>query len=141
MLLPSIEASGPSGGVVMTRVTPRMSVYFGALSGITVLTGIYLLWRFTGGFDPAVLVTRAGWAFSVGGTAGILAAIVGGVVGKTTATLITAGASLASATEGPARNALMRQVAALRQRLKALGRAVIVLQAIALILMALGHYV
>jgi len=75
-----------------------------------------------------VLVTRAGWAFSVGGTAGILAAIVGGVVGKTTATLITAGALLASATEGPARDALMRQVAALRQRLKALGRAVIVLQ-------------
>jgi uncharacterized iron-regulated membrane protein len=50
---------------------------------VRVLSGIYLLWRFTGGFDGGVLATHAGRAFSIGGAAGILALVGGAIIGRT----------------------------------------------------------
>ena len=44
-------------------------------------------------------------------------------------------------TEGAVKDALMQQVRALQRRMKTGSRVVIVLQTIALVLMAVGHYV
>ena len=47
MLMPAIDASGPAGGAVMIGMNRKGLVpFFAALAGITVLTGIYLFWRF-----------------------------------------------------------------------------------------------
>src|SRR5262245_6034222 len=74
MLMPTIEAAGPSGGAIMVGMSRKGLVpFFAAISGITVLTGIYLFWRFTGGFDPEISRSHGGMAFGVGGVAGILA--------------------------------------------------------------------
>jgi hypothetical protein len=43
--------------------------------------------------------------------------------------------------DGPAKGALMQRAAALRQRIKAATRVVVALQATALLLMSVGHYV
>jgi hypothetical protein len=51
-----------------------------AVAAATVATGVYLLWRFTGGFDAGVITSHAGLAFGTGGAAGILAGVVGGAV-------------------------------------------------------------
>ena len=51
LLMPAIEASGPSGGQVMMRINRHGIVaYMAALGGTTVLTGLYLFWHFTGAF-------------------------------------------------------------------------------------------
>src|SRR5262245_48443250 len=141
VVVPSIEASGPAGGQVMTLVTSRNGRHFGVFSGLTLLSGIYLLWRFTGGFDGAVLSTHAGRAFSIGGAAGILAFIVGIIIGRTAERLVATGASLGAAGDDAARRTLVQQVGALRARLKTLTTTVILLQAVALVLMAVGHYI
>ena len=43
--------------------------------------------------------------------------------------------------DGPARSALVLQANTLRQRMKTGGKAVLLLQTMALVLMAVGHYV
>src|SRR5262245_40827631 len=81
LLMPAIEASGPAGGQVMLGLNRRgLNAYMGAIGGITVLTGILLFWRYTAGFDPVLSGSRAGITYSIGGLAGLLAAIIGGAV-------------------------------------------------------------
>jgi len=75
VLMPAIDAAGPAGGQVMLRLSTRNTTYMTSLGVATILSGIYLLWRFTGGFDGGVLASHAGKAFSIGGAAGILAVI------------------------------------------------------------------
>ena len=139
LLVPALDAAGPSGGQIMGGLGRRITVYMAILAGTTVLTGIYLFWHFTGGFDPAVSKTNAGMAFGIGGAAGLVAAIIGGsVVGRSANKLGPLMGQLASAKD---KTALMQEVAALRQRMKIGTRAVLLLQAIALVLMAVGHYI
>jgi uncharacterized membrane protein len=141
VLMPAIDASGPAGGQVMMRLSARNASYMASLAGATVLSGIYLLWRFTGGFDGSVLATHGGRAFSIGGAAGILALIVGAIIGRTAGKLVETGGALAKAADDAARQALGRQMAELRASMGRLVRIVIALQATALILMAVGHYI
>jgi hypothetical protein len=142
-LMPALEASGASGGQVMTRLTRNgYSTYMSAIGSTTVLTGLYLLWRFTGGFDPSVAATHAGLAFGMGGAAGILAGIIGGaVVGRCAAKLSRLSPLAALPVEDPARGMVVQYAALLRRRIKIGTRAIIVLQLIALVSMAVGHYV
>jgi uncharacterized membrane protein len=143
LLLPAIEKSGPSGGQVMTSINRRgLHLYMLSLGLTTVATGIYLLWRFTGGFDPAVGATHAGIAFGTGGAAGILAAIVGGaIVGRSAAKIQDIMGRLATVPDGPAKGALVSQATALRQKVKVASSIQIGLQTTALVLMAVGHYI
>ena len=58
-LMPVVSQPGPAGGQILTGVVRRGIVPFMAsIGGTTILTGIYLFWRFTGGFDPVVSASR-----------------------------------------------------------------------------------
>ena len=142
-LMPAVEASGASGGQVMGRIVRNgYSTYMSAIGLTTLLTGLYLLWRFTGGFDPSVAATHAGVVFGSGGLAGILAGIIGGaVVGRSAGELTALGALLSRPVEDPARGSCVQRAATLRHRMKAGTQAVIALQSVALMSMAVGHYV
>jgi len=140
-VMPVIEASGASGGQVLMRLNHRMHLYMGLLGGTTVVTGLYLLWRFAGGF-AAVGSTHAGVAFGVGGSAGILAGIIGGgVVGRSAAKAGALMRQAAATVDGPAKGELMQHLAQLRRRIQLGSKVTITLQLIALVLMSVGHYV
>jgi hypothetical protein len=143
LLVPAVEASGPAGGDVMAALGRRgMNAYMTAIGAGTLATGIYLLWRFTGGFDAAVIATHAGLAFATGGAAGVLAGVVGGgVVGRSATRLLALMTTAAAQPDEAAKAAVVGQAAALRGRMKAGARVVLALQAVALVLMALGHYI
>ena len=116
--------------------------YIGALGGVTVLTGIYLYWRFTGGFSPELSASRGAMVFGTGGIAGVLAVITGGaVVGRNAARMEALGGKAVALPEGSERASLMAQSAAARDRVLTGARIVLVLQMIALACMAIGHYV
>lgn len=140
---PAVEDAGPAGGQMMMRLDRRgLHTYMAAVAFTTVLSGAYLLWRFTGGFDPSVIVTHAGLAFGAGGTAGVLAAIVGAtVVGRSGAQVVAIMTQAAGVPDGAARGALLQRAGLLRGRIKAGTRVVMGLQATALVLMSVGHYV
>ena len=142
-LMPALDASGASGGQVMARLTRNgYATYTSTIGFTTLVTGIYLLWRFTGGFDPSVAATHAGLAFGIGGAAGILAGIIGGaVVGRSARELAGLAKLAALAVEDPARGLVVQRSAQLRRRMKTGTEGVIMLQAIALVSMSVGHYV
>jgi uncharacterized membrane protein len=142
-LMPAIEDTGPAAGPLMgALVRRRFPAFMAAAGGVTVLSGFYLYWRFTGGFDPATSGTRAARVFGAGGAAGIIALIIGGaVVSRNAKKTSGLGARLASMPEGPDRAAVATEMAAARRRAATAGRIVLVLQAIALACMAVGHYV
>jgi hypothetical protein len=142
MLMPVIEQSGPAGGQIMVGMHRKgLTAFFGALGGLTVLTGIYLFWRFTGGFDPVVSRSNAGIAYGIGGAAGLLATIIGGsVVGRSANKVVDLMGQLSTLPDAQ-KGAVIQDVDALRQRMKSFGLVVVILQVIALTTMAVGHYV
>ena len=140
-LMPSMAEVGPAAGPVMGALIRRkLSVFMASMGGTAVLTGIYLYYRFTGGFDPALSGTRAAIVFGTGGICGIVALIVGAIISKNAKKMGELGARIGSAPEGE-RAALAAQMAAHRRRATTASQIVIVLQFVALILMAIGHYV
>jgi uncharacterized membrane protein len=143
LLTPAVEDAGPAGGQIMMRLDRRgLHTYMAAVAATTIVSGAYLLWRFTGGFDPGVIATHAGMAFGAGGVAGILAGVVGGaVVGRSGSQVVAIMSQAVQLSDGPAKGALMQRAEALRRRIKAATRLVVSLQATALLLMSVGHYV
>jgi hypothetical protein len=142
-VMPAMKATGLAAGPLMSAIARRgLNGFMGALGGTTVLTGIYLYWRFTGGFDPALSATRGAMVFGTGGIAGLLSVILGGaVVGRNMAKMSALGGKAMALPEGPERAALLEQSTAARDRGTAGARIVLVLQMIALACMAIGHYV
>jgi uncharacterized membrane protein len=142
-VFPASKQAGAAAAPMMAAIGRRgLNRYMGALGGVTVLTGIYLYWRFTGGFTPELSATRTAMVFGTGGIAGILAVIIGGAVaGRNAARMEALGDKAVALPEGAERAALMTQSAAARDRALAGARIVLVLQMIALGCMAIGHYV
>jgi hypothetical protein len=142
-LMPSVKEVGAGAGPVMNALTRRkLHAFIGAIGGLAVVTGFYLYWRFTGGFDPALSGTRGAMVFGTGGIAGTLALILGGaVVGRNAQKMEALGRRIAALPDGPERAAVTAQMIAARDTTATFGRIVLVLQVIALICMAVGHYV
>jgi len=142
-MMPAIGEAGPAGGPVMAALARRgVDRVIGAIAGLTIVSGIYLYWHFTGGFDPEVSKSHAGMAFGIGGVSGIIAGIIGGaIVGRGAQQMQSIGAQAAKTADGPEEAALFQKMNALRQRVTIAAKIVVVLQTIALSLMAIGHYI
>ena len=143
LLMPAIDAAGGPGGLLMARLNRRgFPIYMMVIATTTLVTGLYLLWRFTGGFDASVATTHAGLAFGLGGGAGVVAGIVGaGVVGRSAKRLATISSGTLTIADDNVHRALLAEIAALKRRVKLGSRVVIGLQAAALVFMSVGHYV
>ena len=142
-VIPAVKDAKQAGGAVMAGVMSRKyPQIMQSIAGLTILTGFYLYWRFTGGFDPVLSASMGGRVFGAGAVAGILALIVGatmvaGSMKKAAATMAKAG----SMPDGPEKMALVAGVAPLQARAELFGKIVIVLMVIAIVAMSIGHYV
>jgi hypothetical protein len=86
--------------------------------------------------------THGAMVFGTGGIAGLISVIIGGaVVGRNMKRMGDLGGKALALPEGPERAGLMTQSNAARDRGVAGARIVLVLQVIALICMAVAHYV
>ena len=127
-LLPAIKDTGAGGSVMTALIRRRLTVINATLGGITVLTGFWLYYRFTGGFDPAIAGSMPARMFGTGGVAGMIALILdGALVGRNLKKLSGAAAPM--------------EVAAARDRAARFATIVLILQVIALACMAVAHYV
>jgi hypothetical protein len=108
---------------------------------MTVLTGLWLYWRFTDGLDPTLLASTGGHIFGTGGVLGLVAAIIAGsVVGKNMKRAVAMLGRIEKAAPEE-RAALAAQVGQYRQKAFIGSRIVAVLLILTTVLMALGHYV
>jgi hypothetical protein len=143
ILMPAIRRMEAAGNPVLIGIhRGGLTPFMAALGGLTVLSGIWLYWHFTGGFDPVVSASRAGMAFGTGGAAGIVAVIIGGaVIGRSWVKMSAAAAEVPQLADGLAKAAKLQVVESLRQRIVNATAVVLALQIVALTLMAIGHYI
>jgi uncharacterized membrane protein len=141
-VMPAVRDIGPGGGQLMQTLQRRKLHAFMALAAVlTVLTGLWLYWRFTAGLTEEVILSPGGLAFGIGGVCGLLAMILGGaILGRGFARIVALGEH---ATAGPEaeRATHMHDIETLRQRLSVAGKLILLLMVLALVLMAIGHYV
>ena len=81
---PAVNAAGPAGSVFMQKLMTetRFSMAI-ALGGVlTVLTGLALFWLVSNAFSSNWILTGHGAAITLGGLAGIAAAVVGATISK-----------------------------------------------------------
>ena len=104
-LIPSMRALGPAGAPFMQHVTQvrKLPIYFLGAGMLTVLSGIGLYSRASGGFSNQWMHSGPGTTFGIGAVFAILAVVVGVFVTSPTAKRVAAlGAALASAGRPPA---------------------------------------
>jgi hypothetical protein len=142
-LLPAIEQAGPDGGkVVAGMIRRKFDKFIPSIGGMTVLTGFYLYWHYTDGFDPATSASMGGRVFCAGGILGTVALIIAGsVVAKNMRKVVALMKQAGETTDAHTRAPLLEQAGQLRRKAGAAGRIVAVLLIVTIVLMALGHYV
>jgi hypothetical protein len=113
----------------------RMGGFIAAAAMLTVLSGLWMYWIFTRGFDGAIVAHGAGLALGIGALCGIVAAVIGRAAER-------AGAlsqRVAQLPEGEERAATLQTVAALQRRVAAFSRLAVVLLIAALVAMSIAH--
>lgn len=141
-LVPSMTEAGPEAGKVMAALNRRKwMIIIPIIALLTMLSGIWLLWRVSSGFNPAYMHSGPGRTYQLGGGLAILGFVVGLTmtrpamvkVGKLTAEIANAAPDR--------REAIMAEIQRARAR-GALGSKIIgFLLIAAATLMALGRYV
>lgn len=140
---PAIRATGPQGASVMAELMRRrMGGFIAAAAMLTVLSGLWMYWIFTNGFDGAIVAHGAGLALGIGGLCGIAAAVIGGaVIGRAAERAGALSQQVAQMPEGGERVATLQTVAALQRRVATFSRLAVVLLVAALIAMTIAHAV
>jgi hypothetical protein len=78
-LMPALRAVGPGAVPVMDHLVRarRMPIAMMGAAILTIFSGVALMWKVSGGFQPAWMQTGPGRVFSMGGALAILAAAIG----------------------------------------------------------------
>lgn len=140
-VMPAVRDVGPAGGQLMVTLEKRkLGAFMAGTALLTVLTGIWLYWVFTAGLQEQVMFSRSGLAFGIGGLCGLLAMVLGGaIMGRGFARMSAMGERMAILPEVE-RASHMQDMAALRERLSLVSKFILLLMIVALLLMAVGHY-
>lgn len=140
-VMPALRDVGPAGGQLMVTLHKRkLHAFMAASAALTVLTGIWLYWVFTAGLQEQVMFSPGGLAFGIGGLCGLLAMILGGAIMGRGMSRMTAIGELMTTLPETERASHMQEMAALRGRLSVASKFILLLMIVALLLMAVGHY-
>lgn len=141
-LLPAVQQLGPDGGkVAQALLRRRIDIFIPSLAGLTVLTGLWLFWRFTEGFDPGISASMGGRVFGTGGLLGIVAAIIASRIPRKMKGSLALMKQAGEQSDAAQRAALVDQAGRLRGNAATSARIASVLLIITIMLMALGHSV
>lgn len=141
-LLPAVQETGPEGGKVMGAVQRRGILTIMPLLALgTILSGLWLYWRASLGFEPAYMRSRTGMAFGTGGALGIVAYLLGlAIVRPSMMRAMTIMQTLGSASSDEERQERMHEAQRLRNRSGVAGRTVAWMLLLAAALMAVARY-
>lgn len=142
LLIPTVAASGPEGGRFMQRLVmqARLPMVMGIAGGLTILSGLAMYERVSGGFQLAWIGTGTGLTLTIGGLAGLLAAVSGGLTGS-------AGMRLGALMKqietkgGPPTPDQLAELQGLQKRMRSVSLWTAILLLVAVVAMALARYV
>jgi uncharacterized membrane protein len=139
---PTVKALGPTGGAFMGHLAQKkkMPAVILASAGLTVLAGILLYLRSSGGFDLDWITSSTGLTFTIGGLAGIAAFLIGLTVVKPAVDLLGALGGEVQASGGQPNEAQAAQLQAVDRKLTTVGRLNMGLLTLAVLAMATARY-
>lgn len=139
-LQPALRDAGPDGAKVMAGMVKRHMMTVVPIAAIlTILSGLWLYWRLSNGFDHHYVHSAAGATYGLGGLAGIIALAVGLSMIRPNMTRAAAIMQHAPAA-GPEREAAMAEARRLRERAASANNVVTVLMVGTLLAMAVARY-
>jgi uncharacterized membrane protein len=141
-LAPAVRDAGPDGAKVMAGIGKRN--FMQLMPGVavfTILSGIYLYWRVSSGFDVVYMKSGPGHAYAMGGIIAIVAFAVG-LIFTRPAMMKSMSLAQAAATANPGeKEAMLAEAQRLRERATKVGNVVVWLLIVAVLAMAVGRYV
>jgi len=141
-LVPMTGDLGPDAAKVGASLQKRgYMIAIPAIAVTAILSGIWLYWRYTGGFSPEGSRTHAAMAFGTGGILAVLSLLVGVLL--ISRSMMKATALFSEAAASTNENDKRRLGAAgqrYRQRAGAAGRVVAALLVTTIVLMSIAHY-
>jgi uncharacterized membrane protein len=140
---PAIREAGPEGGKVMQALLRRRYLdVMPAVSVVTILSGVWLLWQVSAGFEPTWFAAPAAHTLLLGMVTSLIAFGVGMFGIRPTVRRIAPRMQAAmQQPEGPAREAALAEVRAMQGRVQGMGTTVGVLLVVAVLTMAIWRYV
>lgn len=140
-LLPALRDAGPDGAKVMAGITKRKFMEIMPVVAIlTMLSGLWMLSRASGGFNSTYFSTRPGMGYSTGATAAIVAFIIGMSFVRPSMKRAAELGQAAAQASAEDKAKLGAQAQALRARANTAGNVVAVLLVTAAIAMAVARY-
>jgi len=141
-LLPSIRDAGPDGAKVVAGLMKRRFLDLLPVTAfLTVLSGFWLYWKVSSGFQPAYMGSRAGMWYGTGGVTALVALGVGLAVVRPSMLKAAALSQAAATLPAGEKEAALAQAGALRMRAGRANRVIALLLGVTLVTMALGRYV
>lgn len=142
-LMPAVRDAGPDGAKVMAGLVRRHYLNVVPIVAlVNVLSGFWLYWRFTGGFDPVLSATPGAMVFGTGGILAVVALHIGFLsMRRNILRAMKLAVQAAHTKDAAEQTALVARAAALRLRASKAGPIVAIMLVVTMVLMALGHRV
>ncbi len=141
-LMPAMLEAGPDGMKVAAGLARRRFLdIMPPVAGLTILSGFWLYWRASLGFQPAYMRSTLGMTYGFGALAALAAFALGVAIMRPSMLKAAALAQAAASAAAPEREAKLAQAAALRVRGAQTAKLIAVLLIIAVATMAVGRYV
>ena len=139
---PTLQAFGPEGGKFFAHLVRqrKATIWFVAVSTLTVVAGGFLYWRDSGGLQLRWIQTGIGTGFTVGAVAGMIAwLLVLLVLTPTVHRLVGLGGQIAAA-GGPPSQEQMTTLQALQSRVKRFSIVITIFLLLAAVAMSTARY-
>jgi uncharacterized membrane protein len=140
---PTAGELGPDAEKFMNRVVVqrRMPIYFLVTSVLTVLAGLVLYWIDSSGLRAEWITSGFGLMLTIGGLAGLIAAVAGTALIKPNVDRLAAIGGEMKAAGGPPSERQLAELRAVQARLRTIGGVDVVLLLISIAAMASARYV
>ena len=139
---PSIRDAGPDGAKVMGGLMRRRFMdVMPAVAILNILSGLWLYWKMSGGFQPAYMRSGAGMTFGTGGALAVIAFVIGVAVVRPSMLKAMALGPVIAQAQPQEKDALMARAQSYRSKAMGAGKVVALLLGLAVAAMAVGRYV
>lgn len=140
-LMPAIRDAGPDGNKVMGALVGRgLMKAMPTAAILTILSGLWLYWRVSGGFQPEYMGSAVGMTYGTGGGAAILAYAIGMIFVRPNMTKAVQLSQAAAKAGQDEREQMLARAQSARQVAGVSNNAVTVLLIVAILAMAVGRY-
>ena len=140
---PAVKSAGPDGVKFMQQLakTNRFPIVIMLLAIITVLAGVLLIWKVSGGLQAVWLSTRNGQVLTAGGILAIIAFLIGFAINRPVGFKIASIGKAVATAGGPPTQAELQELAMLAKRLSTASRIIAFLLILAIVGMSIFRYV